>query len=337
MQRECSFIAKPLSEETAQAASVAHPDAAQTVAAAHGVVLETPARLNADAVGSVRRRRLRTHRFVSGEEARALEFLNRQPLRNLQMIGLIRDHGLEDPRNRGTFYGCVTKDDDLTGVALVGHWVFLSGDEAAVAAFARLARLRHRPEVRVLLGEEMAAGEFDRVFTQSPEWQNVERAESQLLFAAKQVTGEERQVRGLRLAETSDAEEVAEIHALACLEHTGVDPSKDDPAGFRERVLARIRMGRTWITREDDRRITFKTDIASETDRAVYLEGVWTTPVLRRRGVGSAALKDICQRLLHHRRVVCLFADADAEHLTSFYSRVGFEMLAPYRLIRYCH
>jgi predicted GNAT family acetyltransferase len=300
--------------------------------------LEAFRRLSRDVAAAVRspRGKMEVCRFIDGDEAQALEFLNHQPLRNLQMIGFIRDHGLQSPLNRGTFYGCLI-DGRLRGIALVGHWVLLSGDGSAVSVFARLARMLHRSEVYVLLGEERSVAEFDHIYTGSASQRNIERAETQLLFAANQIRRDARHIEGLRQAEDREADEVALIHAQSCLEHNGIDPLTNDPNGFFQRVLTRIRMGRTWILRNDANRITFKTDIATETDKAAYLEAVWTAPDMRGKGIGSAALRDLCQRLLHHRRVVCLFADASDQRITAFYKHVGFEMLAPYSLIRYSY
>ena len=291
-------------------------------------------RLKRDADASLQRGKMEVRRFINGDEAQALEFLNQQPLRNLQLIGFIHDHGLQSPLNRGTFYGCLM-DGRLTGIALVGHWVLLSGDLASVSVFARLARMLHRREVCVLLGEERAVTEFDQIYASAP--RKIEREESPLIFVANQIKREERRLEGLRQAEAAEVDEVARLHAQACLESNGTDAFTTDPEGFCQRVLARIMMGRTWILRDEANRITFKTDIATETDRGAYLEAVWTAPELRGRGIGGAALRDLCQRLLHHRRVVCLFADALDERLTTFYKRAGFELLTPYRLVRYSH
>jgi hypothetical protein len=43
------------------------------------------------------------------------------------LIGLIQDHGLESPYHRGQFYGCF-RGGWLSGVALVGYRVMMSGD-----------------------------------------------------------------------------------------------------------------------------------------------------------------------------------------------------------------
>ncbi|HEY0078330.1 MAG TPA: GNAT family N-acetyltransferase [Pyrinomonadaceae bacterium] len=306
---------------------------AVSLEAAHtSTAVEAFRRLKRDDSAHLQRGKMEVRRFIDGDEPQVLEFLNHQPLKNLQMIGFILDNGLQSPLNRGTFYGCLI-DGRLRGIALVGHCVLLGGDRSSVPVFARLGRMLHRQEVRLLLGEERVVEEFDQIYAGSQ--RKVERAETHLLFAANQIRRGAQRLASLRQAEAAEVDDVVRVHAQSCLESSGKDGFSADPEGFSHRVLSRIVLGRTWILRDEANRITFKTDVAAETDKAAYLEAVWTAPDLRGRGIGTAALRDLCQRLLHHRKFVSLFADAQDERATSFYKRVGFEMLAPYRLIRY--
>jgi RimJ/RimL family protein N-acetyltransferase len=279
--------------------------------------------------------RMRIKRLMSGEERQVLEFLNRQPLKNLQMAGFILDNGLESARNRGAFYGCFD-DGYLIGVALVGHWVFLSGGVETVSIFARIARFLHAPEVSVVLGEAVMVNEFARVFADSARQHEAHQDEAKLLLSVNHLDGDTPELEGLRPAADADADEVAHAHALTCMELLGKDPTQQNPSRLRECVRARIGMGRIWIVR-DERGIGFKTDIASETEQAVYLEGIWTRPDLRGQGLGTRALRSLCRRLLLRQQVVCLFADAANARVNAFYQRVGFTTLAPYRLIRYAN
>jgi ribosomal protein S18 acetylase RimI-like enzyme len=275
--------------------------------------------------------RLKIERLMSGEEAQVVEFLNRQPLKNLQMLGFIRDNGLESERNRGAFYGCFD-DGYLIGVALIGHWVLLSGNLPTVAIFARIARFLHRHQVGVVLGEEPLAVEFARVFSEASR-QETHRSEAKLLLFINHLDEAAPELEGLRLAEAHEAHEVGLVHARACMELLGTNPLRHDTPEFCERVRARILLGRIWILR-DAGGISFKTDIASETERAAYLEGVWTRPDLRGRGLGTRALRTLCRHLLRQHQVVCLLADAANARAVSFYQHVGFKTHAPYRLIR---
>jgi ribosomal protein S18 acetylase RimI-like enzyme len=277
--------------------------------------------------------KLEVRRLVTGEEAAVFSFLNRQPLRNVAMIGFILDHGLESERNRGTFYGCF-RNGWLVGVALIGHFVVLSGSEETVPVFADVARLWHEPEIRVLLGDPETIEAFGRVLNQPSCGLKVQGAETHLLWLLTQVSGEAIEIEPLRQARIDEAEEVAQAHARAYLEQVGVDPLEQDPQGFRQRVLSRIELGRVWIVR-DAKGIAFKADVTFDTGEAIYLEGVWARPELRGSGWGSKAMKALCQRLLSHHHVVCLFSRMDDERAKAFYQRLGFQSLSPYQIVRY--
>ena len=279
------------------------------------------------------RRGVAARRLLNGEEARVLHFLSLQPLKNVVLIGFIRDHGLESPRHRGTFYGCFRRGR-LSGVALIGRHVLLSGDAEAAAVFADVGRLSHGPEIHLLLGESEAVAAFCPALHLSPSSLDIDRAEVQILYALSSVGGKAETKVELRRAWTDELEAVAQSHARFCLEKSGVDPMAQTAEGFRQRDLRRIELGRVWVA-ADARGIAFKADVVSETDEAVYLEGVWTRPDLRGAGLGRRAMKELCRQLLGRSRAVCLFADADDRRAVSFYRGIGFEPLATYHAVHF--
>lgn len=277
--------------------------------------------------------KIEVRRLVTGEEPQALNFLNRQPLRNVAMIGFIHDHGLESARNRGTFYGCF-RNGWLIGVALIGHFVVLSGSEETVPIFAEVARLWHESEIRLVLGGQETVETFGRMLDRAACSVRAQGAESHLLHALTEVADDAAKIKGLRRARPDEAEDVTQIHARAYQEQIGVDPLTQDPDGFRQRVLTRVEMGRVWIVR-DAEGIAFKADVTFDTGEAIYLEGVWARPELRGAGWGSKVMKALCRLLLRDHHVVCLFASTDDQRAKAFYHRVGFQSLSPYRVVRY--
>src|SRR5207253_7034642 len=96
--------------------------------------------------------KLEARRLRRGEEAFVSAFLNRQPLRNVVLLGAVRDYGLESAYHRGGFYGCF-RQEELIAVALIGRHVSLSGNEEAIPVFANVARLVHHPAPVMALGE----------------------------------------------------------------------------------------------------------------------------------------------------------------------------------------
>jgi GNAT superfamily N-acetyltransferase len=276
---------------------------------------------------------LEIRRLITGDEAQALGFLDRQPLENLIMIGLIRDHGLESASNRGTFYGCFFQDQ-LIGVALMGHCVLLSGSRETIHHFAHLACLTDVSEVRMMLGEDGMIESFHRYLDQLSNRLAVHQTAPQLMLVLTGVRAAKQRLAGLRRACAGELDQVARMNAEGYFELNGVDPATKDPAGFRDRVLKRIEMGRVWVVNDEDG-VAFKVDIVSKTEEAVYLEGILTRSDLRGTGLGSTALSALCRLLLRHHKAVCLFANADNQPLLSFYERIGFAPFASYRLVRF--
>ncbi len=68
----------------------------------------------------------------------ALTLLAGHPLAGVHLESLIADHGLTPPALRGRFYGCF-EQDELKGMALLGHQIMFCAPDAALPHFARLA------------------------------------------------------------------------------------------------------------------------------------------------------------------------------------------------------
>jgi L-amino acid N-acyltransferase YncA len=274
-----------------------------------------------------------TRTLSAGDEALTLAYLRRRPLDNVALLGLIGDYGLEHPLCRGRFYGHF-RADGLAGVALVGHHVLLSGGPRAVASFAQVAR-RRPSDVHMVLGAESVAASFARQFVAADVGtQPRYRVEEQLFLVLHAVAREAPAADALRPAQLADVDEVAEIHAHAYAEQTGIDPRALDAQGFRARVQRRIALGRIWVA-SDARGICFKTDVAGQTEGITYLEGVVTRADVRGRGVGTAHLAGLCRRLLAHNEHVCLFVNAADRKTAALYRRLGFRFHRRYRVIRF--
>lgn len=275
-----------------------------------------------------------TRALSAGDEALALAYLRRRPLDNVALLSLIGDYGLEHPLCRGRFYGHF-RAGQLAGVALIGHHVLLSGGPRAVAAFAQVAR-RSAADVHMVLGAESVAAGFARMFVAEAAGEPpCYRVEEQLFLVLREVASEApAEGDALRPAQMADVDEVAEIHARAYAEQTGIDPRARDGAGFRARVQRRVALGRIWVA-SDARGICFKTDVAGQTEGIVYLEGVVTRADVRGRGVGARHLAGLCRRLLAHNEHVCLFVNAAERKTAALYRRLGFRFHRRYRVIRF--
>lgn len=136
----------------------------------------------------------------------------------------------------------------------------------------------------------------------------------------------------LRRAQVRDLEPVAQAGAAMHLEEMGFDPLELDPVGWRERVVTTIRRGWVFLS-EQEGRIVFKAECSAVTPEAVQIQGVWTDPALRNRGIASAGMTEVCRQLLAETGAVTLFVNDFNEAAIRVYERVGFVRIGTMRSV----
>jgi ribosomal protein S18 acetylase RimI-like enzyme len=264
-----------------------------------------------------------------GTEAEILSTLAVPTLTNVVMAGFIRDNGLVSAQNRGSFYICRDTNNQLQGVALIGHSIlFEAFSGSAIEGFAALAR--RAQSSHFLMGEHNAVQRFWSYYAdrgQSP------RHVCPVLFLRR---GDQFQaqhsVPELRLAKPEDLEPIVRAQAAMAVETSGVDPLQKDPIGFRQRYLRRIDNNRVWVVMQN-RRMIFKLDVITETPDATYIEGVYVSPEERGKGLGKTCLMAVGQKLLQRTKAIHLFVEVENTRTTAFYSRLGFDNGGQYDLL----
>ncbi len=145
------------------------------------------------------------------ERDEALGFLDAEAVDSIYMSGLIADNGIVSAANRGTFFGARTREGRLVGVALIGHFICAqTGDEDALAAFARLAQDR---QAHMLVGDPEKIERF---------WRHYGRGGQQPRLICRELFFERRApvevtepVPALRLATTADLFQIAQVNATS--------------------------------------------------------------------------------------------------------------------------
>jgi uncharacterized protein len=242
------------------------------------------------------------------------------------MAGLIRDHGLLSPLNRGHFYACRDSQGRLKGIALIGHATLVEARvDAALAAFAHVAQ--SHPAAHVMIGEHEEIGQFWNYYAVNGESPRLLRRE--LLFEQRWPVQVCERVEGLRLATRDDLKLVIPTHARMAFEESRVDPLEYDPMGFRMRCERRIEMGRTWVLIEGGR-LVFKADVVAETPEVTYLEGVYLNPEERGKGYGMRCVSQLSHSLLERTASICLLVNEQNRQAQSVYQKVGYRLRAYY-------
>jgi len=264
-----------------------------------------------------------------GMEAEVLSALGVPTLTNVIMAGFVRDNGLVSPQNRGRFYVCRNKSNELEGIALIGHSIlFEAFSEGAVEGFAAVAR--RDPLPHLLMGEHDAVQRFWRYYADQSQ---APRHTCPVVFLQRNEQFERREeIPGLRLAVPEDLEFIVRAQAAMALETSGVDPLQKDPIGFRQRYLRRIDNNRVWVLM-NGHRLIFKLDVIADTPEATYVEGVYVSPEERGKGLGQRCVNAVGYNLMERTKAIYLFVENDNPRTTAFYLRLGFNPRGNYELL----
>ena len=90
--------------------------------------------------------------LTEDDRAEVLALLAEDPLRAVLLRGRIQDRPLDDPGHRGIFFGYF-EDDQLAGVALLGHHILIYAEDAAMPFFAQAA-VESQAKGHLLLGPQ---------------------------------------------------------------------------------------------------------------------------------------------------------------------------------------
>jgi predicted GNAT family acetyltransferase len=270
---------------------------------------------------------LRTERLSSAHEAAALRYLSRAPYDNVFLSYLI----LFDvaPVTRNAIYAALD-GDDVCGVAYFGRQVALAADsDPAIEAFAKLAE-RHRGE-RMLLGpREIVLRYWDLV---AP-WHVAPRVVRDRQFVmtidrpALRPYDHSVVVRRARIEEWTT---VADNSAMMIEQELEYDPRRASPE-FAANVRAMIERGLWWVG-ESLGRLCFFCNVGPWSSQTAQLQGIWTPPDLRGRGLAAASLGATCDRLLSMSPTLSLYVNSFNRPAIALYERTGFTTTSEFATI----
>ena len=264
--------------------------------------------------------------LLTADESEILRFLAARPIHTVFMASLIRDNGVVNDLNRGSFFGCRTPDEALDGVALLGHATLVETENPeCIRAFANLAK--NHPPAHLIRGEHHKIESFWQYFTDGQHKPRVVCGE--LLLELDTIRTDTTAVAGLRRATVADLEAVIKVNAALACGESGIDPLQRDPDGFRARNARRIEKGRVWVWIEGQR-LLYKTDIVAETSEAAYLEGVYVDPDYRNRGYGLRCLTQLASSLLKQTQTICLTVNEKNAGTQRFYRKAGYKLVCRY-------
>ena len=262
------------------------------------------------------------------ETLRAL--LAKDPVQNMLLLAVLEEYGLGRAgappfRFLGAFDG-----EAIKAVVFVGGNGSLVVPAGVPAAAGELARhlAEQGVKLRACMGERLAVDAVVKAFgAMRIALDRLQRlcsvsADDMGPFVAPQ----------LRPAEAADIDALVPLAAAAVKESLGFDAQQEEGELFRQRVAARIKAGRTWVMTHDGR-LVFKVDMGARSRFGAELENPYLVPEMRRRGLGTLALGQVCRQQLSAIPRLTLRYDEKDPVLSRVCRKVGFVPVRSQRLV----
>ena len=260
--------------------------------------------------------------LTKNNRAEVLEFLKMRPVHTVVMSSFIQDNGLENPDNRGKFYGYRNTAGKLEGVALIGHTTLIeSRSEDSLTAFASIARQSETP-LHIMMADGKTIETFWQHFTGDN--RPARKVCTEMLFELNFPFFVRDCEWDVRLARASELEQIAVAHDEVAFIESGVSPMQKDREGFLKRCLKRIEKGRTFVVFENGK-LVFKADIVAETSDVIYLEGIYVAPEYRGKDIGSDCLSKLGLELMGRVENVCLLSNIEFKGAHRSFVKAGFK------------
>jgi len=252
----------------------------------------------------------------------AQEVLDADPVGNVFVAARIRTAGFEYARLGAQVWG-YSGSGPIESLCYWGaNLIPVSATPAAAAAFAAQAARQGRVCSSILGRHEAVEIIWDGVRAAWTPARDVRPAQPLLITSAMPAVAADPAVRRVQLSE---------LDALmpACVamytEEVGVSPvGPDGGAAYRSRVTEMVVCGHSYA-RIEDGEVLFKAEIGAVTPQICQVQGVWVTPRLRGRGLGTAGIAAVVADALGTvAPAVSLYVNAHNLAARRAYERVGF-------------
>jgi hypothetical protein len=266
---------------------------------------------------------------LGGEhEASILDFLSRDPIENVMMIGLILEDGLPGDGYR-EFVGYRENGAWLAVACFSGDITLYAPDERAITPMAEYA-LRRVPMVPRIISRKDTVDRFWETFRRAPYPIQFDRLQWVYLLDPPDL-----KVQGpgqTRLARLDEVEAVAKLASAMSMEEIQMDPLRDHRASYLRLIARRIQLQRYYVL-EDEGEIKFQVHLNAITPDAGQVTGVYTPPQFRRQGWALQGMADFCKLALERAPRLCLFVNDFNTPAINLYEALGFRRDIPYRAI----
>jgi predicted GNAT family acetyltransferase len=256
----------------------------------------------------------------------ALAYLDRRPILNVFLT-----HVLSGDFS-ATFHKNVLVANDegrIAGVAYCGRHICIAAESQAIPSLAQ--HLATSCPVRMIIGERSVVNALWPLVATRLSAPRLVRERQLVMSVSRSTLRETNGPVDVRRATMSEARAVAESSASMIAHELEYDPRRERgsfDAGVRQMIERKL-----WWVGISSGRLCFFCNIGPWSEHTAQLQGIWTPPDLRGRGLATAALGAICNRLLEVFPTLSLYVNDFNDRAIALYRRTGFETVGEFKTI----
>lgn len=265
-------------------------------------------------------------RLETQDETRVLAFCAQHPERAVVIAGWVADDGLtRHPRGaRGWLFGVEGPEGALEGLVWLsdsGILVPVLPDGAGIEALVELGR-RHARLIRVVVGERWLVEHVWSRWTPMGFESRLDR--DQIAYSVtREAFVPAGQELPIRIAGLGDLDAIVESSAAMAREEARDDPQRRNPSVFRARIRERLLRGRDLVHVERSQ-LAFKANVSALSHIGGQVEGIYTHPSARNRGLGTRGTSAVTRWILDRAPRACLLVNDDNAGARRLYRRLGY-------------
>lgn len=249
---------------------------------------------------------------------RALDLCRRHPTYPTQIAAWIHEGGLEGQKTAGILF--IDTSGGLAFVSELGVVMPYLDEEASIEALARwLGPLG----ARVVVGPRRPAEILWRHLEASGIRTRISRDQVSYAVTRAGFRAPRSHRLNLRAARAEDLEPLLAASAAMAIEESRDDPASRAPELFRRRIERRVAEGRDFVLFENGQ-LVFKANVAASSPHGGHIEGVYTAPHARGRGLGTAGTAWVTRWILERAPAATLLVNADNAAARRIYERIGY-------------
>jgi uncharacterized protein len=268
---------------------------------------------------------LRVTRLEAAHAGPLAALIDREPVTNVYLRSELR-LGFD----AGDWWGAF-EDDELTAVVL--GWSLVVPYIPDLEAAAPLAQaLIAGAQPRMVVGPRASVMALHNAFRPARPARELRDPQPLMVLDRGDLRGTPSE--DVRLSTRGDLDALIVAAARMHREEMGIDPLAVDAPAWRMRMLSLIERRWSWIWMREHE-VLFKAELSAWTPEVVQIQGVYTAPKFRGRGIARAGLAAICAHVFREVPRCSLYVNQYNVIAQRVYDRLGFKPADVFATVMY--